>query len=267
MQFGAAMYNPNLCRPAAAQLQPSNQLPYNSIVQGLRDALYSTINDLKSLKEENKALKEQVGLQENLKTEVSQLKKELKDKDDLLTKVTIKRRARTKAHVDTMDLLARREKEMKQSNQQWKSRFEALEVSLREELAHSEKSWRRRLEEMEREKSQLSAMWLKKEEDWKKRAGKTDEEIKLLICKMDELQLTLSTKKQLEKAEQLQEEKKKDEKEENEKKEERGKIEKEEEEKMETQEANKMENKDNEMEENAKNKKKNAKKKKKKNRG
>lgn len=45
--------------------------------------------------------------------------------------------------------------EMKQSNQQWKSRFEALEMCLSEEQAHSKQSWRRKLEEMENEKSQL----------------------------------------------------------------------------------------------------------------
>ncbi|KAM7376627.1 hypothetical protein PAMP_006350 [Pampus punctatissimus] len=96
--FSAAMYSPNLWQPAAAQMQPSNQLLYNSTVQGLRDALYSSINDLKSLKEENKALKEQISLQKNLKTKVKQLKKELKDKDDLLTKVTLKRPTRTRAY-------------------------------------------------------------------------------------------------------------------------------------------------------------------------
>ncbi|KAM7376626.1 hypothetical protein PAMP_006349 [Pampus punctatissimus] len=96
-------------------------------------------------------------------------------------------------------------------------------------------------------------MWPKKEEDWKKRAGKTDEEIKLLIYHPEH-------KGAAGEAEQLQEEKK-DEKEENdEKKEERVKNEKEE--KLKMQEANKMENKDDEMERKSKNKKKAKKKKK-----
>ncbi|CAK6962091.1 protein MNN4-like [Scomber scombrus] len=85
---------------------------------------------------------------------------------------------------------------MKQSNQQWKSRFEALEMCLSEEQAHSEQSWRRKLEEMENEKSQLCVPCGLK----RRRTGR---------------KLALSTKVQLEKANQLQEEKeKKDEKEE-----------------------------------------------------
>ncbi|XP_038549721.1 inner centromere protein A-like [Micropterus salmoides] len=127
MQFGAASYGPNSL--AAVRLQHCEQSP-NSVVQGLRDALYSAITEIKSLKEENKALKEQVGLLEHRQVEVSQLQEELKQKDDLLKRVTEKRQARTRAHVETLDLLTQMEKELKKSEERWKSTCDALEASL-----------------------------------------------------------------------------------------------------------------------------------------
>lgn len=50
MQFGSAFHSPN--SPAAVQLQHSEQLP-NAVLQGLRDALYSAIKEIHSLKDEN----------------------------------------------------------------------------------------------------------------------------------------------------------------------------------------------------------------------
>ncbi|TKS90312.1 hypothetical protein D9C73_024443 [Collichthys lucidus] len=67
---------------------------------GLREALYSAITEIKSLKDKNKVLKEQ------------------------------KRRNRTQAHIDTLYQLTIKEKELQKSEQQWKSRCDALEASL-----------------------------------------------------------------------------------------------------------------------------------------
>lgn len=85
MQSGAAFSGPN--RPAAVQLQHSQQLTDDSVVQGLRGALYSAITEIHSLKDENKALKEQTGLLENKQMVVSRLQEEVKQKDDLLKRV------------------------------------------------------------------------------------------------------------------------------------------------------------------------------------
>lgn len=125
VQFGAAYNGPN--RPAAVQPQRCEQLP-DAVVQGLRDALCSAISEIKSLKEENKALKEQIGLQENRQVEVSQLREELKQKDDLLQKAVKKRRARTRAHVETLELLGQLEKKLKRTEVQ-QSTCDALEAS------------------------------------------------------------------------------------------------------------------------------------------
>lgn len=78
----------NQCRLAAVKLHHCEQLPHNSVVQGLRDTLHSAIAEIKSLKEENKALKEQIGLLGSRKMEVSQLQEWLKQKDDLLKRIT-----------------------------------------------------------------------------------------------------------------------------------------------------------------------------------
>lgn len=56
MKFVAAFYSPNM---PAAQLQNSEHHP-PSVVQGLRDNLYSAIIGVKSLKDENKTLRKQI---------------------------------------------------------------------------------------------------------------------------------------------------------------------------------------------------------------
>lgn len=43
-----------------------------SVVQGLREALYTSVNAIRSFKEENMAMKEKIGFTENRQTEVSQ---------------------------------------------------------------------------------------------------------------------------------------------------------------------------------------------------
>ena len=83
----------------------------------------------------------------------SQLQEELRKKDELLKRAIEKRRARTKAHVDCLDLLAQKEKELKRSEEEWKARCEAVEANLQKELAQREESWRRKLQEVENEKN------------------------------------------------------------------------------------------------------------------
>lgn len=126
-QFGAAYYGPN--GPAAVQQQRCEQLP-DPVVQGLRNALCTAISEIKSLKEENTALKEQIALLENRQVEVSQLQEQLKQKDDLLQRAVKKRRARTRAHIETLGLLGQLEKEHKLREEQWKSTCDALAVSI-----------------------------------------------------------------------------------------------------------------------------------------
>ena len=84
MQFSAALYGPKQYMPAAMQLQQT--------VQGLRDAVYSTITEIKSLREVSQTLMEQVQLVRKGK------------KNELLKSVRRKRQACTKAHIDCLVL-------------------------------------------------------------------------------------------------------------------------------------------------------------------
>ncbi|XP_039977803.1 trichohyalin-like [Xiphias gladius] len=169
MEFRQSSYG-----PLTAQLQHT--------VQGLRDTLYSAISDIKSLKEENKALKEQLNLVENGRREKeSQLREELRQKDELLKRLTKKRQARTKAHVDCLVLLNQKDRELQKIEEEWKTRYEALEASLQQELARREESWSRKVQEEENEKNlhytQLSSNTVEQEEK-KIHGGKEEKEIK-----------------------------------------------------------------------------------------
>ncbi|XP_039978436.1 trichohyalin-like [Xiphias gladius] len=170
MEFRQSSYG-----PLTAQLQHT--------VQGLRDTLYSAISDIKSLKEENKALKEQLDLVENGRREKeSQLREELRQKDELLKRLTKKRQARTKAHVDCLVLLNQKDRELQKIEEEWKTRYEALEASLQQELARREESWSRKVQEEENEKNlhytqQLSSNTVEQEEN-KIHGGKEEKEIK-----------------------------------------------------------------------------------------
>ncbi|XP_050929640.1 trichohyalin isoform X1 [Lates calcarifer] len=62
----------------------------------------------------------------------SHLREELNHKDELLKKETKKRKARTQAYVDCMNLLSQKEKDLKESEEQT---HDALEKSLKLELA------------------------------------------------------------------------------------------------------------------------------------
>lgn len=131
MQCSAALYDPKQYSTAAVQLQHT--------VQGLRDALYSAISEIKSLKDENKALKEQVSLVKNGQGEMeSQLQEELKQKDQLLKRACRKRQARTGVYIDCLALLTQKDQELKKSEEQWRTRCDELEASLQQELARGE---------------------------------------------------------------------------------------------------------------------------------
>ncbi|XP_073346969.1 olfactomedin-like protein 2B [Pagrus major] len=90
MQFVAAAYSPNML--AAVQLQTYEQL-LHPVVKELRDALYSATNEIKSLKDQNKSLMIENSHLKNSQVNVSQLQKELNDKDKALE------RAKTAAYV------------------------------------------------------------------------------------------------------------------------------------------------------------------------
>ncbi|XP_056230666.1 coiled-coil domain-containing protein 88B-like [Seriola aureovittata] len=151
-QFGAALYLPAHYRPATVPLYPEQQ---NAVVQGLRDALLSAINEIKSLKEENKSLKDKMDLQQSEWRQVeSQLQEEVRQKDQLLKSTIKKRQARTKAHIDVLALLAQREAELESREEGWKARCGALEVSL-QELVQRKEDWSRRVVEAELEETKI----------------------------------------------------------------------------------------------------------------
>ncbi|XP_071341099.1 golgin subfamily A member 6-like protein 25 [Trachinotus anak] len=137
MQFGAVLCTQTQNRPAAVQLQ-TDQLQQNSVVQGLRDALYSAINEIKSLKNENMSLMEKVNLQQKeWKQEENQLHEELRQKDELLERAAKEREAQTKAYTDILALLSRKESELERTEGAWKVRCGALEERL-QQLSHRE---------------------------------------------------------------------------------------------------------------------------------
>ncbi|XP_071317705.1 golgin subfamily A member 6-like protein 25 [Trachinotus anak] len=137
MQFGAALCSQTQTRPAAVQLQ-TDQLQQNSVVQGLREALYSAINEIKSLKNENMSLMEKVNLQQKeWKQEGNQLHEELRQKDELLERAAKEREAHTKAYTDILALLSRKESELERTEGAWKVRCGALEERL-QQLLHRE---------------------------------------------------------------------------------------------------------------------------------
>ncbi|CAJ1085400.1 protein MNN4-like [Xyrichtys novacula] len=100
---------------SAVQLQqPQNQFSDSYIIQRLRETLFTTINEVKLLKEENKALKDSIHQQgESERPNVTQLQKEVKLKDDLLLKAAQKEQEMTRAYIITSDLLALKEEEVK----------------------------------------------------------------------------------------------------------------------------------------------------------
>ena len=131
-QVSAVLYGQN--QTAAVQLQQT--------VQSLRDALFSAICEIKTLKEVNKALKDQLNLVDNGRKQTeSQLQEELRQKNELLKKVQRKRQACTKVHIDCPDLLAQKDNELKRSEEERKARYEAPEASLQQELARRDEAW------------------------------------------------------------------------------------------------------------------------------
>ncbi|KAK2862772.1 hypothetical protein Q5P01_002305 [Channa striata] len=157
----------NLYVPAA-QLQNSNTLLQDSIIEVLRKALLSAANEIKLLKEENNVLNEQRNLMENEQPQMRQLREELKAKDELLKRETRKRQSHTKAHMDTLTLLTKAEEKIRRNDEQWKAKCDALEVSLWEEMATNEERWRKKVQELEIERNLLLKEQLKKEEKWRK---------------------------------------------------------------------------------------------------
>ncbi|XP_056239553.1 trichohyalin-like [Seriola aureovittata] len=134
-QFGAALYGPVQYRPTAVPLHTEQ---HNAVVQGLRDALLSAINQIKSLQENNKSLEEKINLQENQWRQVeSRLQEELRQKHELLKRSLKKRQARTQAYMDVLALLAQKERELEMREEEWKARCGAQEESL-QELAEEE---------------------------------------------------------------------------------------------------------------------------------
>ncbi|XP_036957745.1 trichohyalin-like isoform X2 [Acanthopagrus latus] len=79
------------------------------------------------LQELNIKLREQEQVLTNRQVEVSRLQEELQEKTGLLDREIEKRRARTKAHVETLHQLSLKETELNSIEGQWKSRCDRLE--------------------------------------------------------------------------------------------------------------------------------------------
>ncbi|KAF3702684.1 hypothetical protein EXN66_Car018372 [Channa argus] len=99
-------------------LQNTNPLLHDSIIQVLRKSLLSAANEIKLLKEENGAVKEQRDLMEDEQRQMRKFEEELKVKGELLKGETRKRQARTKVHMDRLPLLTKAEEEIRRNDQQ-----------------------------------------------------------------------------------------------------------------------------------------------------
>ncbi|XP_036940929.1 golgin subfamily A member 6-like protein 22 isoform X2 [Acanthopagrus latus] len=183
MQFVAVANSPDM--PAVVQLRTHEEPPH----PGLREALYSAINEIKSLRDQNKSLmtenselkkeltskekaleraktansvlsyaseewrtrcevmekglaantfqlqelniklQEQKQVLNGRQVEVSRLQEEVREKTFLLNMEIQKHQATTKAHVETLQKLSRKETQLNRIEGQWKSRCDALEES------------------------------------------------------------------------------------------------------------------------------------------
>ncbi|XP_018537076.1 cilia- and flagella-associated protein 251 [Lates calcarifer] len=149
MPFSTSLYGAQQCNFSVLQMQQT--------IQGLRNALYSAINEIRTLKEDNKALKEQVNLLENGQNKMeSQLRQELKEKDELLNTEIEKRRACTKA-IDACQVLLSQKCE--------EQRLIILELALKDQKEQENKYHERMEEENKRAEDERRRMehQLKKE--------------------------------------------------------------------------------------------------------
>ena len=80
MKFVASFYSPNML---AAQLQNSRHCS-PSVVRGLTDNLYFAIDDVNSLKDENKTLRMQISQLKHSQGKVCQLQEEPNEEEDVL---------------------------------------------------------------------------------------------------------------------------------------------------------------------------------------
>ncbi|XP_036971962.1 golgin subfamily A member 6-like protein 22 isoform X2 [Acanthopagrus latus] len=183
MHFVAVANSPDM--PAVVQLRTHEEPPH----PGLRESLYSAINEIKSLRDQNKSLmtenselkkeltskekaleraktansvlsyaseewrtrcevmekglaantfqlqalniklQEQKQVLNGRQVEVSRLQEEVREKTFLLNMEIQKHQATTKAHVETLQKLSRKETQFNRIEGQWKSRCDALEES------------------------------------------------------------------------------------------------------------------------------------------
>ncbi|XP_030257898.1 trichohyalin-like isoform X3 [Sparus aurata] len=89
----------------------------------------SHVSNSTQLQELNIKLQEQEQVLTSRQVEVSHLQEELQEKTGLLDREIEKRRARTKAHVETLHQLSLKETQLNRIEAQWKSRCDALEES------------------------------------------------------------------------------------------------------------------------------------------
>ncbi|XP_030257862.1 golgin subfamily A member 6-like protein 22 isoform X2 [Sparus aurata] len=89
----------------------------------------SHVSNSTQLQELDIKLQEQEQVLTSRQVEVSRLQEELQEKTGLLDREVEKRRARTKAHVETLHQLSLKETQLNRIEGQWKSRCDALEES------------------------------------------------------------------------------------------------------------------------------------------
>lgn len=178
MQFGADFELPNLSSQA-----DMNQLPQHAIVQELRDALYSATQAIKSLKEDNKWLKEKIVLlKDDQRQEVSQLREELQKKDELQERVTKKLRDRTKAHVEILNLLTQKEEELK-------STCDALKARFKDQMAQKKKIWNRKLQKVKKKKGSRHKKPFEKVQKSRPKESQTAEDTERIISENNQPQV------------------------------------------------------------------------------
>ncbi|XP_053723061.1 RAB3A, member RAS oncogene family, b isoform X1 [Synchiropus splendidus] len=184
-------------------------------LKSLNEELRKALMEIRSLHDQNIALKQQLGQKE---ISEKQLKEQLQVKEGVLKKETKKRFARTKAHMDTLAQLGEKETQLSEKSKQWLQKTEAFEAKekvlmdllqqkeeeliqlrgqskkLKErhitELVCQESSWK---EKMDTEKNNLTRSWLKKENQWRKHVSHTDDDIRFLMSEVEQLQMASAT--------------------------------------------------------------------------
>lgn len=139
--------------------QEADIITESEIVLGLTVALYSVTEELEKAAVENDILREQII---SLEKEVSRLQNDLKQTDEALKRSQKKRRAQTRARIDLLYDLTKKDMEINNREEHWSSSCQLLEENLKQE--------KKMVEALESEAIILYRKLKENEDKWKEAA-------------------------------------------------------------------------------------------------